>query len=103
MTKRNQTVGKELRVLIALMLAGNMTASMCTNYYAGCMNQESYSRCPVYIVIHYSTDRTVIATTDSINNLVTLGGRITRGFLTASLCTNYYVGCVNHSYALILN
>jgi len=41
--------------------------------------------------------------TDSINNLVTLGDRITRGFLTATLCNDYYVECVNHNYALILH
>jgi len=75
-----------------------MTASMCTDYYVGCMNNESCIRCPVYIVIHYGTDRTGTAMTDSINNLVTLANRITPGFLTASLCINYYVG-----YALILH
>jgi len=38
-------------------LTGNMTASMCTNYYVGCMNIESYTRCPVYFVIQtYTTD-----------------------------------------------
>ena len=56
-TERNQTVGKELRVLIVMKLTGNITASMCTNYYVGCMNHVSYTRWPVYIVIHYSTDR----------------------------------------------
>jgi len=34
-------------------LTGNITASMCTSYYVGCMNHESYTRCPVYIVMHY--------------------------------------------------
>jgi len=55
-TKRNQTC-KWLTVVTVVNLAGNMTASTCTNYYVRCMNQESYTRCPVYIVIHYSTDR----------------------------------------------
>jgi len=31
-------------------LAGKMTWSMCTNYYGGGMNHESYTRCPVYII-----------------------------------------------------
>jgi len=61
-----------------------MTASMCTNYYVGCMNNESCTRCPVYIVICYSTDRIGTAMTASINNLVTNADRITPGFLTAS-------------------
>jgi len=34
-----------------------MTASMCINYYGRYMNHKPYNRCPVYIVIHYSTDR----------------------------------------------
>jgi len=36
-------------------LAGNMTASMRTNYNEGLMNNESYSRCTVYIILSCCT------------------------------------------------
>jgi len=53
-TKRNQTC-KWLTVVTVVNFAGNMTASMCTNYYGGGMNYESYTRCHVYIILSCCT------------------------------------------------